>query len=109
TGHRTTHALAVKLLQNKLVYPTTLFLNGYDKTKNEFVFSMLASGYLDNTKLEPILIYTLENVYRASTYDDFKVQFEKAFFDTTTDTRLKALKWKTPVEMATQPANGKKT
>jgi thioredoxin-related protein len=95
---RVTHPLAIKLLQGKLMYPTTLFLNNYDRKKNEFVFSMLAQGYLDNKKLEPVLIYALENVFRNSGYDDFKNQFDKAFFDTATDTRLKNLKWKKPGE-----------
>jgi thioredoxin-related protein len=97
-GNRVTHALAAKLLGNKLMYPTTLFLNNYDKEKNEFGFSMLANGYLDNVKLEPILIFTLENVFRNSSFDDFNVEFERAFFDSTTQTKLKALKWKTPKE-----------
>ena len=101
-GQRTTNALAAKLLQNKLMYPTTLFLNNYDKQKNDFVFSMLAQGYLDNAKIEPMLVFTLENVFRNCGYDDYKVQFDKAFFDTTINQPLKDLKWLTPKEVFTR-------
>lgn len=99
TGQRTTHSLAAKLLQGKMVYPTTLFMNGYDKTKNEFQFSMLASGYLDNAKLEPILIFSLENVYRNSGFEDFEAAFKTAFYDSTNDAKLKAVKWLKPTEV----------
>ncbi|MCW5906495.1 MAG: thioredoxin family protein [Chitinophagales bacterium] len=95
---RTTHPLAAKLLQGKMMYPTTLFMNNFDKAKNDFTFSILANGYLESNKLEPILIFTLENVFRNSEYEDFKVEFDKAFFDTTTEEKLKQLKWKTPKE-----------
>ena len=95
-GQRTTHALAAKLLQNKMMYPTTLFLNNFDKIKNEFGLSMLAAGYLDEKKIEPMLVFSLENAFRNSSFDDFNVQFQKAFFDTTTDDKLKKLKWQLP-------------
>lgn len=108
-GERTTHSLAAKLLQNKMMYPTTLFLNGFDKTKNEFALSMLAQGYLDQKKLEPMLIFSLENAYRNSSFDEFNEQFSKAFYDSTIQVRLNELKWKTPKEFFT-PSNtsGKK-
>lgn len=95
-GQRSTNALAVKLLQNKLMYPTTLFLNNYDKNKNDFTFSMLAQGYLDNQKIEPMLVFTLENAFRNCGYDDYKMQFDKAFFDTSINEPLKNLTWLTP-------------
>ena len=56
---RTTHPLAMKLLDGKLMYPTTLFMNGYDKTKKEFAMKMIAAGYLETQKIEPILIFIL--------------------------------------------------
>lgn len=95
-GQRQTHALAAKLLQNKLMYPTTLFLNNFDKNKNDFALSMLAAGYLDEKKIEPMLVFSLENAFRNSSFDDFNDQFEKAFFDTTTESKLKELKWQLP-------------
>ena len=107
---RATHPLAMKLLQGKLTYPTTLFLNGYEKDKKEFGMNMLATGYLEVQKMEPILIFTLENVYRNSNYDDFRVQYEKAFFDTTVDKQNKEkVKWNAPKDVfnSTYQAKGK--
>lgn len=98
---RTVHPLAAKLLQNKLMYPTTLFLNGFDQTKNEYKLSMLASGYLETTKIEPILIFTLENAFRNSSYDDFNNGYQKAFYDSSTIEKAKLLKWLTPKEVFT--------
>jgi len=95
---RTAHPLAVKLLQNKLVYPTTLYLNNYDKKKKEFGFSMMAQGFLESKKIEPILIFTLENAFRNSGYDEFADAFNKAFFDPQTDERIKELTWEKPSE-----------
>ena len=106
---RSPHQLAVKLLQNKLMYPTTLFLNGFDKTKNEYLLSMLAQGYLETPKLEPILIFTLESAYRNSNYEDFRAGYEKAFFDSTTELKLKEVKWNKAAEVFSKDAKaGKK-
>lgn len=90
---RTAHPLAVKLLNNKLTYPTTLFLNGYDVAKNEFKINMIASGYLEAKKLEPVLIFILENAGRNATYDDFKKNFQTAYYDSTLTERLKNITW----------------
>lgn len=95
-GKAGAHSLAIKLLQGKLMYPTTLFLNGYDKTKNDFQFSMLAAGYLEEKKLEPILVYSLENVFRNCAYEDYHTEFDKAFYDTTIESQLKEVKWLSP-------------
>lgn len=109
-GARATNALAIKLLQNKLMYPTTLFLNNFDSKKNEFGFNMLAQGYLESNKLEPILIFDLENVFHNSNYDDFKAQFDKAFFDPNTEPRFKAMKWEKASDFfGKNDSNAKKT
>ena len=106
---RTSHPLAVKLLGGKLMYPTTLFLNGFDKSKNEFLLNMVASGYLETPKIQPILIFTLENAFRNSNYEDFRIAYEKSFFDSTTEKKLEKLKWKTAKETFIQnPVPGKK-
>jgi thioredoxin-related protein len=73
---RSTHQLAIKFLGNKLSYPSTLFIS------NNFQFQLNSSGYLDNRQLEPILVYTVENIFRTTAYDEFKVHFQKAFYDT---------------------------
>jgi|SRR5688572_25642341 len=102
------HEFALHMLQGQLSYPSTVFLNGFDLAKNEFILSMRAPGYLDRKKIEPILIFTVENVYRNSNFDDFNVQFEKAFRDSTLDETLKKLKWITPTEAFNSPIKEKK-
>ncbi len=108
SGRNATNALAIKLLQGKLMYPTTMFLNNFDKQKNEFVFSMLAQGYLEINKYEPMLIFTLENAFRNSNYEDFKAGYDVAFYDTATERKLKAVKWLTPVEAFNNKETSKK-
>jgi thioredoxin-related protein len=98
TAPRSTHALAAKLLQNKLMYPTTLFLNNFEKEKNEFRYSMLAGGYLDEKKIEPMLVFMLENAFRNASFDDFNAQFQLAFLDTLAEKKYKKLNWLSPVE-----------
>ncbi len=90
------HELAVQLLQGKLMYPTTMFLNNYDKEKGEFGLSMVASGYLDDKKIEPILVFTVENVNRNATLDEFRLRYEQAFYDTTITARIDSVKWEKP-------------
>ncbi len=81
---KSTHQLALKLLGNQLMYPTTIFTN-YSVN-----FVLNSQGYLDTKKIEPILVYTLENIFRTTAYEDFKVHFEKTFYDTVkSNTRLK--------------------
>ncbi len=93
---KTAHPLAIKLLQGKLMYPTTLFLNGYDRTKDEFQIKLLAPGFLDKEKIEPILVYTLENVYRNANMDDFTKAFNTAFYDSTINDKISKIKWLQP-------------
>ncbi len=105
---RTPHALAVKLLNNKLVYPTTLFLNGYDDAKKEFKINMIATGYLETDKLEPILIFMLENAGRNSSYDAFRDNFHTAYYDSTLTERLKTITWLEPKKAFTEGLADKK-
>ena len=74
---KSTHELAIKLLGGKLSYPSTLFLN------NNFQFSLSSAGYLKVKDIEPILIYTLENIFRSTAYEEFGSYFSKTFYDTT--------------------------
>ena len=107
---RTTHPLAAKLLQNKLMYPTTLFLNSYDKQKNEFGFSMLAQGYLEVKKIEPLLVFQLENAYRNSQYEEFEKQYNKAFYDSAAYEKFKLINWMKPADFfGKQDSSSKKT
>jgi thioredoxin-related protein len=105
---RTPHELAVELLQGKLMYPTTLFLAGYDKEKNKFNINMLAAGYLDQQKIEPILVYIVENVYRNATLDDFRNRYQQSFYDSTNAKRMEQVKRLTPKEAFNAPLPKKK-
>jgi len=98
TEKRAPHELAIKLLQGKLSYPSTLFLNNYDKDKKEFGLSMLASGFLEDKKIEPILVFTLENANRNSTLDEFRLRFDEAFYDSTLQARMDSVTWESPGE-----------
>jgi thioredoxin-related protein len=95
-GPRSAHSLTRHFLKDQLMYPTTLFLNNYDSARNEFGISMIASGYLDRLKLQPLLIYHVENVFRSCSYDDFTAQFQKAFFDSAAEARSKSTPWLRP-------------
>ncbi|REJ80898.1 MAG: DUF255 domain-containing protein [Bacteroidetes bacterium] len=109
-GQRSAHELAVHLLQGKLSYPTTLFLNGYEKDKKEFRVNMLASGFLDAQKIEPILVFTLENVSRNSSLDEFRDEYAEAFQDSTLNDRIQKLKWEqAEIFFNGRPSNSKKT
>ena len=90
------HELAVHLLQGKLMYPTTLFLAGYEKDIYEFRLNMLASGYLDQPKIEPVLVFVVENVFRNSSMDDFRDQYQKAFYDSVFAKRADSVVWESP-------------
>jgi thioredoxin-related protein len=75
---RSPHQLAIKLLNGNLSYPTTLFV--FNNLQN----SMVVPGYLDEKQIEPILIFVVENIWRGSSFDDFKINFNKTFIDTST-------------------------
>lgn len=70
------HELAIKFLGQSLSYPSTIFVS------NNFEFNLLSQGFMEERKLEPLLIYTVENIYRSSGYEDFAKQFDHTFYDT---------------------------
>ena len=69
---------------------------------------MLAPGYLDAQKIEPILVYTLENAFRNASIDDFRDQYQKAFYDSTTEAVAKTLPWIDARSFFNNPNDGKK-
>lgn len=79
------HGLAVQLLGPRQSYPSTLFVS------NNFQFNLLSQGYLQVREIEPLLIFTVENVYRNSTYEEFKPNFKATFYDTVKTTPV--VKW----------------
>jgi thioredoxin-related protein len=102
-GPKSPHEFAIEMLNGKLSYPTTVFLNAFDSTKNTFQLNMHAAGFLERQKIEPMLVFTVENVFRNSTYEDFSAQFEIAFRDSTLNDRLKKLSWFAPAEYFNNP------
>ena len=74
---KTPHELAIKFLGNSLSYPSTIFVS------NNFEYNLLSQGFLEEKKLEPLLIYTVENVFKSAAYEDFSEQFNHTFYDTT--------------------------
>lgn len=73
---KTPHELSIKFLGTSLSYPSTIFVS------NNFEYNLLSQGFLEEKKIEPLLIYTVENVYKSSGYEDFAAQFEHTFYDT---------------------------
>jgi thioredoxin-related protein len=95
---RTVHEFALEKLGGKLSYPSTIFMNGFIREENRFQLNLTAPGYLDVKRIEPMLIFSVENVFRNSDYNEFEKQFEKAFRDSTTDVQLNKLNWQSPVD-----------
>ncbi len=83
---RSTHQLVIKFLGDRISYPSTIFIG------NNFLYQLNTSGYLDNRQIEPILVYSVENIFRTTAYEEFKTHFQKAFYDTS-KTKEPAMKW----------------
>jgi thioredoxin-related protein len=73
---RTPHELTIKFLGNNLSYPSTVFVT------NNYEYNLLTQGYLEDKKLEPLLIYMVENAWRTSIFDEFNKHFLNTFVDT---------------------------
>jgi thioredoxin-related protein len=71
-GRRATHELAISLLDSKMSYPTTVFLD------ENFNMLTRAPGYLDAKKIEPILHFFNENKHLELPYEDFTKDFESS-------------------------------
>jgi thioredoxin-related protein len=50
---------------------------------NNYEFNLLSQGYLEDKKIEPLLIYTVENAFKTTPYETFSKQFNHTFYDTT--------------------------
>jgi thioredoxin-related protein len=74
---KTPHELAIKFLGTSLSYPSTIFVS------NNYEFNLLSQGFLEDKKIEPLLIYVVENIYKTTPYEKFATQFNHTFYDTT--------------------------
>jgi thioredoxin-related protein len=70
------HELAIKFLGDKISYPSTIFVT------NNFEYNLLTQGYLEEKKIEPILVFMVENAWRSAIFDDFSKHFNHTFNDT---------------------------
>jgi thioredoxin-related protein len=73
---RTPHELAIKFLGSSLSYPSTIFVT------NNFEYNLLTQGYLDDKKIEPLLVFMVENAWQTTVYDEFSKHFNHTFYDT---------------------------
>ncbi len=76
TGYRTPHSLAVMLMNNKMSYPTIVYL---DETLNPI---SAVPGYMNAADIEPVLIFFARNFYKIEPFENFKKDFEKTYKDT---------------------------
>ncbi len=73
---KTPHELTLKFLGNSLSYPSTMFVT------NNFEYNLLTQGYLEDKKMEPLLVFMVENAWQNSPYEEFAKHFEHTFVDT---------------------------
>lgn len=71
-GPRPVHDFAIRMLGQRLSYPTTVFVTA------DFQ-QLVAPGYMEVKDMEPLLVYIVENIFRFAAYDDFKNVFQAAF------------------------------
>lgn len=70
------HEFAVKMLGQQLSYPSTVFVT------NNFEYTLLTQGFLEEKKIEPILVFMVENAWRNVVFDEFNSYFNHTFYDT---------------------------
>lgn len=73
------HSIARKFLGQRLTYPSTLFIS------NQYQFRFVAPGMIDITRLEPMLVYILENVFLTEHYEAFESSFLHTYRPETPD------------------------
>lgn len=70
SGRRGVHELAVALTNNKLSYPTTVFMD------EEFRIIQPVAGYMKAKDLHPILEYFGENAYTDTSWEEFQKDYK---------------------------------
>lgn len=73
---KTPHELAIKFLGSSLSYPSTVFVT------NNFEYNLLTQGFLEDKKIEPLLVFMVENAWQTTVFDEFNKHFLHAFYDT---------------------------
>ncbi|MBS1650403.1 MAG: DUF255 domain-containing protein [Bacteroidetes bacterium] len=72
---KTPHELAIKFLGQSLSYPSTFFVT------NNFEYNLLSQGYMEEKRIEPLLVFMVENVWRSASFDDFNLKFSQTFYN----------------------------
>lgn len=72
-GRRGVHELAMALTNNKLSYPTTVFMD------EEFRIIQPIAGYMKASDLHPILQYFGESAYTDTTWEEFQKDYKRPF------------------------------
>ncbi len=72
TGKRSPHQLASSLLENRMSYPSFIFLN------TDFVRLNILPGYKAPKDFEPYIHYYAEGVNQGVTFEEFKKEFAPA-------------------------------
>ncbi|MEE4196938.1 MAG: DUF255 domain-containing protein [Bacteroidales bacterium] len=69
-SNRSPHQLAIALLQGKMSYPSVAYLN----ENNQRLTAV--PGYYTPDKLEPLLLYIAEDVYKSKSFQEFQKDFQ---------------------------------
>ena len=67
------HTLALTYMGSQLSYPSTLFM------APDYTHPLLSKGYLDETALQPFLIFMVEQAWRNTPYNWFESHFKSVF------------------------------
>ncbi len=86
-GRRPTNKLAIKLLNGKMSYPTVVLLD------EKGVSVGPVPGFLDPGKIQPILIYFAENIYKTTPHDLYTKYFNDTFHDTIPEDDVQNIIW----------------
>lgn len=100
---RSPNSFAVKMLNGQLSYPSTVFMS------SDFKFQFNTAGYLEVQSIEPMLIFMVEGVFKATNYNDFSQSFKHAFYDSVWTKRSAEIKGTSFEAIAASPLNKKKT
>ncbi|WP_139955736.1 thioredoxin family protein [Flavicella sediminum] len=71
-GRRGSHQLAIDLLNGKMSYPSTIFLN-----KEENILDRIP-GYLEPTIMEKIVVFFGQEIYTHTSWEAFETSFESS-------------------------------
>jgi thioredoxin-related protein len=77
TGNRPTHDLAIELLNGKLSYPTIVYMD------EQFNNLSPVAGYMTPRDIEPVLMFFGRNIYKTTSYEEFRTHFSNSFIDST--------------------------